>query len=194
MHKIIDKKDLSSEDYLIKVEAPLVAKKWKPGNFVVLRLHDKGERIPMSVQKVEQDTVVLFFKRLGKTSHELDSYKVGDTIKDIIGPMGRAIEIKKYGKVIVASDLVCGHAENYALSKTLKDSGNYIISIQGFPTKNAIYLENELKSLSNEHYITTEDCSYGIKGLYTDLLKELYGFCRRKLFRIKKSRRYYKSL
>jgi len=172
MNKIIDKKELNSEDYLIQINAPTIAKKWKPGNFVVLRLHDKGERIPMSVQKVIREDIFIFVKRLGKTSYELDSYRIGDTIKDVIGPLGNPIEVKKYGKVIVASDLVCGHAENYAISKALQKR-NHVISIQGFSTKSRVYLEKELKSVSDEYYITTEDGSYGKKGFYTDILKEL---------------------
>jgi len=173
MHAIVDKKDLNPEDYLIQIKAPIVAKKWKPGNFVVLRLHDKGERVPMSVQKVVGDTISIFIKRLGKTSYELDSYKVGDTIKDVIGPLGNPVEVKKYGKVVVASDLVCGHAENYAISKALQEKGNYVISIQGFPTKSMAYLEEELKGVSDEHYVATEDGSYGRRGLHTDILEEL---------------------
>jgi len=173
MHKIVFKKDLNSEDYLIQVKAPLVAKKWKAGQFVVVRLHEKGERIPMSVQKVEGKTIFMLFKKLGKTSHELYSYKIGNTIRDVIGPMGNPIELKKYGNLVVGSDLVCGHAENYAISSALGKIGNHVISIQGFPTKDMVYLKEDLKSVTDEYYITTEDGSYGRKGLYTDVLKEL---------------------
>jgi ferredoxin--NADP+ reductase len=173
MHTMVDKKDLNSEDYLVRIKAPFVARKWKPGNFVVLRLHDKGERVPMSVQKVDGDTITIFVKRLGKTSHELDSYKAGDAIKDVIGPLGNPAEVKKYGRVIVASDLVCGHAENYAISKALRERGNYVISLQGFPTKSMVYLEEELKGVSDEYYLSTEDGSCGRRGLLTDMLKEL---------------------
>jgi ferredoxin--NADP+ reductase len=173
MHEIVYKEDLNSEDYLIKVKAPLVAKKWRAGQFVVLRLQEKGERVPMSVQKVDGETITMFIKKLGKTSYELYSYKPGDTIKDVIGPMGNPIEMKKYGNVVVASDLVCGHAENYAASKALRERGNHVISIQGFPTKDMIYFERDLKSVSDEYFITTKDGSYGRKGLHTDVLKEL---------------------
>ena len=138
MYEIVGRKDLNTEDYLFQIKAPHVAQKWKPGNFIVLRLHDRGERIPMSVQKVDKNTIFIFVRKSGKTSHELSSYKTGDRIKDVIGPLGNAIEIKKYGKVIVASDMVCGHAENYAISKALKKQGNYVISIRGFPTKGMV--------------------------------------------------------
>ncbi len=172
-HGITRKENLNSEDYLIEVKAPLVAKKFKPGNFVIFLLHEKGERIPMSVQKAEGDRITVFFKRLGKTSRELDTWNVGDCIASVIGPMGNAIELKKYGNVVVASDLVCGHAENYAAVKALKDAGNHVISIESFPTKDDIYPEKELSTMADEYYLTTEDGSEGIKGHYTDVLKGL---------------------
>ena len=175
MHEIVDKKDLNSEDYLIQVRAPLIAKKWKPGQFVVLRLHEKGERVPMSIQKVEGETIFIFIKKVGKTSYELYSYKIGETIKNVIGPLGNPIELKKYGNVVIASDLVCGHAENYAASKALKERKNHLISVQGFSTKDMVYLEEDLRSIVDEYYLTTQDGSYGRQGLYTDVLKELLG-------------------
>jgi ferredoxin--NADP+ reductase len=173
MHTIVDKKDLNSEDYLIQIKAPLVAKKWKPGNFVIIRLHEKGERIPMSIQKVKGDTIFIFVKKLGKTTNELYSYETGDKIKDVVGPLGNTAKIKRYGEVIVTSDLVCGHAENYALSKALKSARNHVISIQGFSTKEMVYPKNELEKISDEYFITTEDGSYGREG-YIKTLRELF--------------------
>lgn len=173
-HKIIRKVNLNSEDYLIEVTAPLVAEKFQPGHFVVFITHPKGERIPMSILKVEDDKISMVIKRLGKTSREIDNYKVGDTFETIIGPLGNPIDIKKYGNVVFASDLVCGHAENYASSNALrKVKGNHVISMQTFPTKDMIYFEKELRSISDEYYITTIDGSYGIKGHYLDVLEQL---------------------
>jgi len=172
--EITHKEDLNSDDYLIVVRAPLVAKKWKAGQFVVLIIHPKGERIPMSLQKVEGEKIFMFIKKLGKTSRELYTYKVGGSLENVIGPMGNPIEIKKYGNVAVCSDLVCGHAENYSICKALREiDGNHVISMQTFPTKDVIYEEKELRSVSNEYYITTEDGSYGIKGHYRDILRSL---------------------
>jgi len=176
-HEIVRKEDLTSEDYLVEVKAPLIAKSWKPGQFVIFRLREKGERIPMSVYDVNvgKGTITMFIKKQGKTSRELHNFfEVGSAIKNVVGPLGNPIELKEYGNVVVASDLVCGHAENYAISKALKGIGNYIISIQGFQTKDMRYIteEEELRSIADEYYITTEDGSYGIKGLYTDLLKK----------------------
>lgn len=173
-YKITSKENLNSEDYLIEFKAPLVTKKFQAGNFVILITHPKGERIPLSVLKAEDGKISVLIKDVGKTSHELFSYKVGDTLEAVIGPLGNPIELKKYGNVVVASDLVCGHAENYTTSKALqKVSGNHVISMQTFPTKEMVYLEKDMKSVSNEYYITTTDGSYGIKGHYINILEKL---------------------
>jgi ferredoxin--NADP+ reductase len=173
-HEIVRKEDLNPKDYLMEVKAPMVAKKIQPGQFVVLMTHSKGERIPMSVQKAENGNVTMFIRKLGKTSVELYTYKVGDHFENVIGPMGTAVEIKKYGNVAVCSDLVCGHAENYALCKALSQvEGNHVISMQTFPSKEMMYLEEELRGVSDEYYITLEDGSYGIKGHYRDILEKM---------------------
>ncbi len=173
-HEITRKEDLNSEDYLIEVKAPLVAERFRAGHFVVLLTHPKGKRIPMSVLKTEDGKISMLIGRLGKTSRELDTYKVGDTLEAVIGPLGNPIDLKKYGNLVFASDLVCGHAENYAASKALREAdGNHVISIQTFPTKDLIYLEKELRGISDEYYITTMDGSYGIKGHYLDVLERL---------------------
>jgi ferredoxin--NADP+ reductase len=173
-HEIVRKEDLNIKDYLIEVRAPNISKKFKAGQFAVLITNPKGERIPMSVQKAENGNVTMFIKKLGKTSVELYGYKVGDHLENVIGPMGNPIEVKKYGNVAVCSDLVCGHAENYAISKALSQvEGNHVISMQTFPSKDMMYLEKELREVSDEYYITTEDGSYGIKGHYRDILKQM---------------------
>lgn len=174
-YEITRKEDLNSEDYLIEVRAPIVADKLQSGQFVVLLIHPKGERIPMSVQKAENGNITMFIKKLGKTSFELYTYKVGDCLENVIGPLGNPVEIKKYGNVAVCSDLVCGHAENYALCKALKQvDGNHVISMQTFPTKDMVYPEEVLaRRVSDEYYITTEDGSYGIKGHYREVLQKL---------------------
>lgn len=174
MHKITSKRDLNSEDFLIEFTAPLVAARFKAGQFVVLLLHPKGERIPLSVLNVENDRISLLIKKLGKTSLELYNMKVGDEIEAVVGPLGNAINIKKYGNVVVASDLVCGHAENFSISKALTEvPGNKVISMQTFPDKASMYPGNELKTVSDEYYMTTEDGSYGIKGHYLTVLGKM---------------------
>ena len=173
-YKIIRKEDLNEQDYLIEVEAPRVASRLRPGQFVILMIREEGERIPMSVAYTRNGNIVMYIKRLGKTSLELDDYKVGDSFYQVIGPQGKAFPIKKYGNIVWCSDLVCGHAENYAYCEAFsKVKGNHVISIQSFGTKDEVYGEKELRSVSHEYYMTTTDGSYGRKGHYNDVLKEL---------------------
>jgi ferredoxin--NADP+ reductase len=173
-YKIVRKEDLNKDDYLIEVEAPHVAEKLKPGHFVILMTHESGERIPMSVKSAENGSIVMFIKRLGKTSLELDDYKVGDSLYEVIGPQGNAFPMKNYGNVVWCSDLVCGHAENYAYCEALsKVEGNHVISIQSFPTKDDVYGEDDLRSVSDEYYVTTIDGTYGRKGHYLNIVEDL---------------------
>ena len=160
-HKITRKQDLSKDDYLLEVEAPQVAERFRPGNFVILITVPQGERIPMSVQKAQDGKISMFIKRLGKTSYELDSFKVGDSLVAVIGPLGNPPPMKKYGRVVFASDLVCGHAENYAFCEGLKKiPGNYVISMQTFPSKDDIYPEEfRPVHLCDEYHLTTLDGS-----------------------------------
>ncbi len=171
-HKITRKMDLNKDDFYVEVEAPLVAERFKAGNFVILMTVPQGERIPMSIMKAEDGKIAMFIKKLGKTSREL--YKSLDQFEHVIGPMGKPIEIKKYGTVVVASDLVCGHAENYAICKALKEAGNRVISFQTFPTKDDVYPEEVwTKEVCDEFHLTTEDGSMGEEGHYIDLLEEM---------------------
>ncbi|RKY76017.1 ferredoxin-NADP reductase [candidate division KSB1 bacterium] len=174
-HVITKKEDLNAADYLIEVVAPEVAKKFKPGNFAVLITIPEGERIPMSIQEAHGDKITMFIKRLGKTSKELDTWKPGDAFHKIIGPMGTPPPLKKYGNVVFCSDLVCGHAENYAMCKELKKMEcNHVVSIQTFPTEADIYPEKYLcTEVCDEFILTTKDGSRGRKGHYMDILKEM---------------------
>ncbi|MHC1631628.1 MAG: sulfide/dihydroorotate dehydrogenase-like FAD/NAD-binding protein [Methanotrichaceae archaeon] len=174
-HRITRKEDLNDADYLIEVEASQVAERFQPGNFAVLITVPKGERIPMSIQKAENGKITMFITKLGKTSTELSRCKVGDSFEAVIGPMGNPPELKKYGNVVFASDFVCGHAENYALCRALREiEGNHVTSIQTFSTKDCVYPEKELsKDVCDEYYLTTLDGSYGISGHYIDVLKNI---------------------
>ena len=175
MYTITDKKDLSPIDYFIEVEAPHVAKTWKPGQFVIFMIHERGERIPISIYKAEDGKIGMFIRMLGKTTLELYyEFNVGDSLWSVAGPLGKPIEVKNYGNVVFASDAVCGQAENHATLKAMKEAGNYTISIQSFENKDNVYPEEFLaKPVADEHYITTDDGSIGIKGNYLDILKEL---------------------
>jgi len=174
-HIITRKEDLNSADFVMDVIASEVAKRFKPGNFAVLLTIPNGERIPMSIERAEGDKITMYIKKLGKTSRELNTWKVGDSFYKIIGPMGTAPTLKKFGTVVFASDLVCGHAENNAMCRELKKiEGNHVISIQSFPTKDDIYPEEELsKKYADEYILATEDGSAGKKGHYLDIIQEL---------------------
>jgi len=174
-HVITRKENLNEADYLIDVVAPEVAKKFQPGNFTVLLTVPNGERIPMSIEKAENDKITMYIKRLGKTSKELDDWEVGDALYKVVGPMGNPPQLKKYGNVVFASDLVCGHAENSAMCRELKKiKGNHVISIQSYPTKNDVYPDKELAiDCCHEHILATEDGSVGKMGHYLDILQEM---------------------
>ena len=174
-HVITRKEDLNAADYLIDVVAPEVARRFVPGNFCVLITIPGGERIPMSIQKAENDTITLYIKRLGKTSREMDGWSVGDALHAVIGPLGTPPPIKKYGNVVFLSDLVCGHAENYAMCKALGAfDANHITSVQSFPTAADIYPESELcEPVADRFILATEDGSRGVKGHYLDIMKQL---------------------
>lgn len=175
MHKIINKERLNQEMTMIEVEAPLVSRKIEPGQFIVLRLHEKGERIPLTFYKKDEDkeTVTMIFQKVGKSTHELDSYEVGDEILDVVGPMGRPAEIKKYGTVVCIGGGV-GTPEVFPVAKALRNAGNEVIVVSGFRTKDLVICEDELdKECADELYITTDDGSYGRKGFTSHVLEEL---------------------
>ncbi len=172
-YKITRKDDLDSMDYLIEVEAPEVAERFVPGQFVMLMTRKEGERVPMSIMKAKDGKLSMFIRKLGKTSKDLRDNL--DTFEAVIGPLGQGIEIKRYGTIVVVSDAVCGQAENYAICEALsKIEGNHIISIQTFPTAKEIYPKEFLaKPYAHRHIITTEDGSAGESGSYLDVIEKM---------------------
>ncbi|KUK17974.1 MULTISPECIES: sulfide/dihydroorotate dehydrogenase-like FAD/NAD-binding protein [Thermococcus] len=174
-YRITKKENLSAIDFFMEVEAPHIAHSWKVGQFVVLIADEKGERVPMSVYHAENGKIGMFIRRHGVTTFKLwYEFDVGDEIFSITGPLGKPIEVKHYGNVVFVSDAVCAQAESYATLKSMKEAGNYTIAIQTFENAANTYPEKYLaKSVADEHYLTTEDGSIGIKGHYLDVLKEL---------------------
>jgi len=176
--KILKKKILAeikgTRTTKMEVEAPLVARKAKAGQFVVLMAKEEGERIPLTVVSADEKTgtITLIFQELGFTTKLLGSLVPGDELYSIVGPLGHATEIKSYGNVILIGGGV-GIAEIYPVAKAMKDAGNKVFTIIGARTKNLVILEKELKSISDELFITTDDGSYGREGFTTDVLKEL---------------------
>ncbi|RKZ20051.1 sulfide/dihydroorotate dehydrogenase-like FAD/NAD-binding protein [bacterium] len=174
MFKILERETLAEHINKFVVEAPLIAKKALPGQFVILRLHEKGERIPITICEAdpEKGTITLVVQEVGKTTYELGTYQAGDEIADIIGPLGKPAEIEKVGTVVAIGGGV-GTAIVYPEAKAFKEKGNYVISIIGFRSKRFVILEEEMRKVSDELYVTTDDGSYGMKGFVSDKLKEL---------------------
>jgi len=158
----------------LELEAPLIASKARPGQFVVLMVNEKGERIPLTVVGTNEQngSITLIFQELGFTTKILGKLSPGDSIYSLVGPLGHATEIKKYGKVVIVGGGV-GIAEIYPVAKALKSAGNHVTTILGARTKDILILETELRDVSDELHITTDDGSCGRKGFTTDILKEL---------------------
>ncbi|MFX1561808.1 MAG: sulfide/dihydroorotate dehydrogenase-like FAD/NAD-binding protein [Promethearchaeota archaeon] len=174
MFKIISTKQISSDIYEFVIQAPEIAAKVRPGQFLIYRLHNHGERIPLTFKDwdVAKGTITIVFQTVGKSTKELAKLKPGDGINDIIGPLGTAPSVEKYGTVVVVAG-GCGAAPSLPRTRQLKEAGNYIITILGARSENLLVCELELSKISDEIYITTDDGSKGIKGLVTNKLKEI---------------------
>ncbi|MDI6640403.1 MAG: sulfide/dihydroorotate dehydrogenase-like FAD/NAD-binding protein, partial [Methanocellales archaeon] len=171
---IVTKKELAPTIKLFEVVAPLVAKKAKPGQFIILRIDEKGERIPLTIADfdAQKGTVTIIFQEVGKTTKQLGCLSEGDYISDFIGPLGNPTEIKRYGRVVCIGGGV-GVAPIYLKVRALREAGNEVISIIGARTKELLILEEELQEISDEFYITTDDGSKGHHGFVTDVLQKL---------------------
>lgn len=156
----------------MKVFAPDIALKAKPGQFIALMVSKEGERIPLTIVEKEKDSITLIFQEAGFTTKLLGKLEAGDSLYALAGPLGHATEIKLYGKVILVGGGV-GIAEIYPVAMALKKAGNHVITILGSRTKDLLILEDELRDASSELYIVTDDGSYQRKGFTTDILKEL---------------------
>ncbi len=174
MFEILHKERLAPGINLFEIKAERIAKKAKPGQFVILRLHEKGERIPLTIADTnpEKGTVTIVAQEVGKTTHELGTYEAGDFILDFLGPLGKPSHIDKFGTVVMIGGGV-GVAEIYPVAKAMKKAGNYVISILGFRTKELVFWEDKLKQVSDEVIVTTNDGSYGMKGFTTHALQKL---------------------
>lgn len=157
----------------IDILSPDIARKAMPGQFIALMVSDKGERIPLTVVGTDKDagSITLIFQELGFTTRLLGKMKAGDSLYSLVGPLGHATDIKNYGKVVLVGGGV-GIAEIYPVAKALKASGNHITTILGARTKSLLILEDELKAVSDEFLVATDDGSYGRKGFTTDILDE----------------------
>jgi ferredoxin--NADP+ reductase len=174
MNEIITKRELAPKIKLLEVYAPEIAEKAKPGQFVILRVDEKGERIPLTLVDWEKQkgTITLIFLEIGVSTNKLGSLKVQEKILDMVGPLGRPSEIKRYGLVSVIGGGV-GTASAYPITRALKEAENKVVSIIGARTAELLILEDEMKKVSDELYISTDDGSKGRKGFVSDVLKTL---------------------
>ncbi len=174
MYKILRKKVLNPTVTLMEVDAPLVAKKAEPGQFIILRVDEDGERIPLTVADFDREkgTITIIFQIVGATTEKLNHLNEGDCIHDFVGPLGVASNTEGLKKVAVVGGGV-GCAIAYPIAKKLHNLGCEVHSIVGFRNKDLVILEDEFKSVSDELRMMTDDGSHGTKGLVTDALKSL---------------------
>jgi ferredoxin/flavodoxin---NADP+ reductase len=173
MNRVVVKENLSENVVKLEIESPLIAKKRKAGHFVIVKIGEKGERIPLTISQADpiKGTITLIIQKVGTTSHKLSNLKSGDEITDIVGPLGHATKIEKVGTILCAGGGV-GIAPLLPIVEAMHDAGNRIITVLGARTKELIILEKEIALASDELIIMTDDGSYGQKGLITQGMEE----------------------
>lgn len=174
MYEIIELEKLAPQINLLKLHVPLITQKAEAGQFVVLRINQEGERIPMSITDLDSKTGILtiIFQEVGKTTAQLATLKKGDFLLDVVGPLGIPTHVEKFGTCICVGGGI-GIAPIHFVAKALKELGNKVISIIGARSKDLLILEKEMKELSHELHISTDDGSYGHHGFVTDVLTRL---------------------
>ncbi|MEZ4357940.1 MAG: sulfide/dihydroorotate dehydrogenase-like FAD/NAD-binding protein [Eubacteriales bacterium] len=174
MFKIAEKKTLNNQVKLMKIVAPHIAKKCEPGQFIMLRINEKGERIPLTISDFDRDegTVTIVFQEVGKTTKLLGTLNAGDSIQDFVGPLGIPSHLEGYKKVVVIGGGL-GTAIAYPSAKKLHQLGATVHGIIGFRNKDIIIYEGEMKAVTDKLIVTTDDGSNGTKGFVTDQLKKL---------------------
>ncbi len=174
MFKIIHAEFLAPDVKLLKIHSPKIAGKRKAGQFVIIRVDEHGERIPLTIadSDINEGSVTIIVQGVGKSTKLLNEKKSGEYISDIVGPLGKPSEIEGYGTAVVIGGGV-GTAIAYPTAVALKNDGNHVISIIGARNKELVILEKEMEETSNEVYVTTDDGSYGMHGFVTDKLSQL---------------------
>lgn len=174
MYRIVEKERLNPSVTRMSVEAPLVAKKAQAGQFIILRVHEDGERIPLTIADYdrERQTVTIIFQVVGRTTMLLDQLEVGDSILDFVGPLGKPSEVEGWKKVCVIGGGV-GCAIAYPTAKALYMNGTEVTVISGFRNKDLVILQDEFAAVSSKSYLVSDDGSTGKKGLVTNVLEEL---------------------
>ena len=183
MNKIVGKENFSEKVVKFEVEAPLIARSRRAGHFVIVRVGKKGERVPYTIASADpqKGTITLVIQRVGKSSEKVCQLEVGDSITDMVGPLGKATHIEKFGTVVCAGGGV-GVAPMLPIIEAMKEAGNKVISVLGARSKDLIILEDQVRAHSDEVIIMTDDGSYGEKGLITQgvekvILREKVDLC-----------------
>jgi ferredoxin--NADP+ reductase len=174
MNEILVKEVFSPDVKYMEVHTPDIARKAQAGQFVILRVSEEGERIPLTIADYDSDrgTIQLVVQEVGKTTKDLGQLEVGDRILDLIGPLGHPSEIEQYGTVVCVGGGI-GIAPIYPIARALREAGNKVISIIGARNKDLIFWEDKMRTVSDALTVTTDDGSYGRHGLVTQPLKEL---------------------
>jgi len=175
MNKILEKVRLSDEVYRMVVEAPLIAEERKPGQFVIVQGDtDYGERIPLTIADAdaEQGTITIVFQTVGASTHKLALLEEGDSIANMLGPLGKPTRIEKAGTVVCVGGGI-GVAPLYPIAQGMKQAGNRLIVIMGARNKELLIMEDKMKAIADELIVVTDDGSYGRKALVTEPLKDL---------------------
>lgn len=174
MYKVLEKKELAKGLYEMKMSAPEFAKKAKAGHFLIIKVSEKGERIPLTVAdfNAEEGTVTIVFAAIGVSTEKIAELNIGDEVMDFTGPLGEKSEIENFGTVVMVGGGV-GIAPVYPIARALKEAGNRVISVIGARNSELLMWEDKMAEISDELYIATDDGSKGRKGFVTDILAEL---------------------
>jgi len=174
MYEILLREDLVPGIHMFKIAAPAVARKAQAGQFIIIKIDEKGERIPLTIADWDEKegSMTIVFMEVGTTTRRLATLKAGDSVASFVGPLGQPTHIEKFGTVICVAGGV-GVAPITPIARALRKAGNKVISILGARTKDLMFWEDRLRQVSDDLIVTTDDGSYGRKGLVTEPLKEL---------------------
>ena len=175
MFKIVKREEMSEGNVILnEIEAPKIARKALPGQFVILKANEDGERIPLTMAETdaEKGTITIIYMVVGKSTALFKTLQVGDSYQDVIGPLGKATHVEKVGKVICVGGGT-GIAVLHPITRAMKDAGNHVISIVGARSKDLLIMEDHMKAASHELRVCTDDGSYGHHGFVTDVVKEI---------------------
>lgn len=175
-YKILDKKELCPNQFELKIYAPFITRNAKAGQFIILRVEENGERVPLTIADVDKEKgeLTIVYMAVGYSTKKLAMLEVGDEIVDLVGPLGQPTHIKNYGTVVCLAGGY-GAAPCYLIAKAFKDAGNKVYMIMGARNKDLIFWEEKMKNACTELFITTDDGSLGEKGFVTQVLERIIG-------------------